>query len=114
MQRVEIWANRAAWRRGFEILPVKTVDGKQFVQKSIEWREQEPHEIHDPALSHVLDETAAQKLMDQLWDCGLRPTQGAGSAGALAATQKHLEDMRMLVFEVRACAPKADRRQEYR
>jgi len=41
----------------------------------------------------------AQQLMDDLWTCGLRPTEGSGSAGAMAATQKHLEDMRKLVFE---------------
>jgi len=45
-----------------------------------------------------LDPTAAQSLMDELWECGLRPSEGTGSAGALAATQKHLEDMRKLVF----------------
>lgn len=43
----------------------------------------------------------AQELMDDLWACGLRPTEGAGSAGALAATQRHLEDMRTLVFKER-------------
>jgi hypothetical protein len=41
----------------------------------------------------------AQMLMDELWNCGLRPTEGTGSAGSLAATQKHLEDMRTLVFD---------------
>lgn len=40
----------------------------------------------------------AQNFMDQLWDCGLRPMQGAGSAGQLSSTLKHLEDMRALVF----------------
>jgi hypothetical protein len=37
--------------------------------------------------------------MDQLWQCGLRPSEGTGSAGSLAATQRHLEDMRALVFQ---------------
>lgn len=35
----------------------------------------------------------AQKLMDELWRCGLRPSEGTGSAGALAATERHLKDM---------------------
>ena len=47
----------------------------------------------------TLDKTAAQKLIDTLWDCGLRPSEGSGSAGCLAATQRHLEDMRTLVFQ---------------
>lgn len=41
----------------------------------------------------------AQVLMDDLWQAGLRPTEGTGSAGALASANKHLEDMRKLVFE---------------
>lgn len=40
----------------------------------------------------------AQKLMDDLWDCGLRPSEGTGSAGAMAATQKHLDDLRTVAF----------------
>ena len=36
---------------------------------------------------------AAQELMDDLWQCGIRPSEGTGSAGQLAATQRHLEDM---------------------
>lgn len=41
----------------------------------------------------------AQILMDDLWVAGLRPTEGTGSAGALKATERHLEDMRRLVFD---------------
>jgi len=39
----------------------------------------------------------AQELMDSLWQCGIRPSEGSGSAGSLAATQGHLLDMRKLV-----------------
>lgn len=46
-----------------------------------------------------IDVEDAQTLMDDLWKCGLRPAEAAGSAGALAATVKHLEDMRTLVFK---------------
>ncbi len=48
----------------------------------------------------ALTDEAAQQLMDELWRCGLRPTEGSGSAGSLAATERHLEDMRALVFKV--------------
>jgi len=54
-------------------------------------------EIVNPSFS--LSPEDAQALMDDLWNCGLRPSEGTGSAGALAATQKHLEDMRKLVFK---------------
>jgi hypothetical protein len=52
-----------------------------------------------PKSSFSLEYGKAQLLMDDLWVAGLRPTEGAGSAGALAATQKHLQDMRNLVFK---------------
>lgn len=40
----------------------------------------------------------ARGLMDELWRAGVRPTEH-GSPGQLAATERHLEDMRRLVFE---------------
>ncbi len=52
-----------------------------------------------PPVTLLLDATAGQALMDDLWACGLRPAEGAGSAGALAATQRHLEDMRTMAFQ---------------
>lgn len=57
----------------------------------------EPGIYIDPTVRLMPEE--AQKLIDSLWDAGLRPTQGAGSAGQLSATQFHLEDMRKLVFD---------------
>jgi hypothetical protein len=45
-----------------------------------------------------IDKTAAQQLMDELWICGLRPSEGSGSAGSLAATERHLADMKKIVF----------------
>ena len=45
-----------------------------------------------------LDQNTAQRLMDELWNCGLRPSEGSGSAGAMAAVQAHLADMRALCF----------------
>lgn len=40
----------------------------------------------------------AQELMDCLWQCGLRPTEGTGSAGSLAATERHLKDMQRIAM----------------
>lgn len=47
----------------------------------------------------TLDENQAQQLMDALWAGGLRPTEGHGSAGQIGAVERHLEDMRKIVFE---------------
>lgn len=63
----------------------------EFIEITDLYKETQPHDVLDP--------TEAQVLMDDLWDCGVRPSEGTGSAGAMAATQKHLEDMRTLVFK---------------
>ncbi len=39
-----------------------------------------------------------QALADSLWEAGVRPMQAEGSAGQLAAVQRHLADMRHLAF----------------
>lgn len=60
-----------------------------------------PHPLHTelPPAPLRIWATGAQMLMDELWRCGLRPTEGTGSAGSLAATERHLADMRRLVFD---------------
>lgn len=59
--------------------------------------ERDALEPSDPMLR--VSQTDAQQLMDELWRAGLRPSEGSGSAGALAATERHLKDMQRLVFE---------------
>lgn len=49
-----------------------------------------------PALR--LEPEDAQALMDELFSLGVRPSDGAGTAGQLASIKYHLEDMRKLVF----------------
>ena len=49
-----------------------------------------------PALN--ISESEAQQLCDALWEAGIRPTNGAGSTGQLAATQEHLADMKTIAF----------------
>jgi len=73
--------------------------GKVFSAKPIEFEQHEMYETDsEPYLE--IPKHAAQKLIDDLWDCGLRPSEGSGSAGQLAATQRHLEDMRKLLSKV--------------
>ncbi len=52
--------------------------------------------LREPTLTLSLE--SAQRLMDELWRCGVRPTE-EGTAGQVAAMQAHLQDMRKLVFD---------------
>lgn len=65
------------------------------VKESLNFVKREEYESTDPICK--LSKTAAQQLMDDLWACGLRPSEGQGSAGQLAAVQDHLRDMRIIV-----------------
>ena len=53
----------------------------------------------EPPPAFTLHNEQAQQFMDELWRAGFRPTEGSGSAGSLAATERHLADMRALVFK---------------
>ena len=86
------------WGDGIEIRMIDQ-ENKTFVE-SVQLHTVKPEEngpISIPA-AVTLTMHHAQSLMDQLWDCGLRPTEGTGSAGALAAVEKHLTDMRKVAF----------------
>jgi hypothetical protein len=41
---------------------------------------------------------SAQHLMDALWDVGLRPSEGSGSAGALKQAEDHIASLKKIVF----------------
>ena len=100
---LEVRAKSAPWYRGIEVLigGVAADRQRRYVIVDPVFEEMEivnPVKI-DASLSISLE--AAQTLMDDLWACGVRPTEGKGSAGALSATERHLEDMRILVFEAK-------------
>ena len=39
----------------------------------------------------LANNNSMQGLMDELWRCGFRPTEGQGSAGMMAAVEEHLK-----------------------
>ena len=71
-------------------------DGSRYVAQPVSFASVDIGSFVAPCMS--LSTTDAQKLMDELWQVGLRPSEGTGSAGSLAATQKHLADMRTIAF----------------
>ena len=67
--------------------------GEPLLAKRVEYVETSLLEVsHEPTFQLSRDE--GQQLMDALWVVGLRPTEGMGSAGALAATQDHLKTLK--------------------
>jgi len=71
-------------------------DGKLIVTAEIKTELIENSAVYqEPFIS--IDFSGAQILIDSLWECGIRPSEGTGSAGSLAATENHLKDMRAIV-----------------
>ncbi|HJV89731.1 MAG TPA: hypothetical protein VJ623_05445 [Holophagaceae bacterium] len=75
-------------------------DGRVHLGRLLEMTPLDPSVgTHEPTFH--MDRSSAQELMDELWRIGMRPSEGTGSAGAMAATQAHLRDLQRLVFEKR-------------
>lgn len=91
-KRTEIRAERSDYQRyvGLAIFKIGDRD-ERLVAKELEFAEVDDGKYIEPSIKLRTDE--AQLLMDELWRCGLRPTEGSGSAGSLAATERHLRDM---------------------
>lgn len=97
MNELKIRATREIWNDSIALyLGIKNEIGSISIAEQIMFKESPTYMVSEPCLRMRLEE--AQRLMDELWDCGLRPSEGTGSAGALSATKNHLEDMRKLVF----------------
>lgn len=74
-------------------------DGDAEPQESIArvtWEPIPPNFIVEP--SFRLKATAAQRLMDELWLAGVRPSDSRHTSEVLAVQGKHLEDMRELAM----------------
>jgi len=106
-RRFEMRMSREPWR--FDSIPVylyevQDFDGEKTISivEPIKLRKLERGESCSasiPTETFCVKQEEAQQFMDELWRIGIRPTEGAGSAGQMAATEKHLDDMRRLVFK---------------
>lgn len=77
------------------ILEYSQKSGKLYVAEPVVMMERDDGLSIQPTLQ--LEPAQAQQLMDDLWECGVRPTEGTGSAGAMSAVQAHLKDLRKLL-----------------
>ena len=95
---IDIMARREDWQNGISLFCRKITVAEGFsVIKPVIFEKHNKAMRVEPFLS--LNLTEAQKLIDELWSCGLRPSEGTGSAGSLAATENHLQDMKKIAFK---------------
>lgn len=75
-------------------------DGSRSVAECVTVRRVTNGESAGPMMAFPQGEfgnATLQSLMDELWNIGVRP-KDIGTAGHLAATKEHLEDMRAIAF----------------
>lgn len=94
---MEVKCRRQAWNDCIEVAVFVKDERTVRVAEPLTLKELKPGEaISAPTFS--MDNDVAQGLMDELWRCGLRPSEGSGSAGSLAATERHLKDMQAIAL----------------
>jgi hypothetical protein len=60
----------------------------------VQFRDEEDYrQVDEDRCGLRLPQEAAQQLMDELYAVGVRPTEGMGSAGSMAAAQEHLKSV---------------------
>lgn len=93
-----IKASKNPWVNKIEILiGDESKRGVIGVATDIVFHKKEEGEMLSPSL--VIDGDSAQQLMDDLYQCGIRPSEASGSVGQLSATERHLKDMQRIVFK---------------
>ena len=95
---MEIRCQREPWKDGVELAVFERhPTGRTMVAERLTLREiVEGGIVGEPTMR--LRNEEAQMLIDELWRCGLRPSEGSGSAGSLAATERHLKDMQFIAM----------------
>lgn len=94
---IEIRCMREPWSDSVALAVMQRFnDGKKCFAAPFTMVELLPGEMVEPTLR--MENQTAQGLMDELWRCGLRPSEGSGSAGSLAATERHLKDMQTIAM----------------
>lgn len=94
---LELKAQRQPWRDDIELMAmVRDGRGTSIANPLTLERIEDGSYPSEPTMT--LSNQGAQMLMDELWRCGLRPSDGSGSAGSLAATERHLKDMRAVAM----------------
>lgn len=94
---MELRCYREPWSDAIKIAAFEEAQkGHMMCAERLTMRPVTEGELVEPIIR--LGHSEAQRLMDELWGCGLRPSEGSGSAGSLAATERHLKDMQTIAM----------------
>lgn len=92
----KVYVRKEAWSDSLSLyLALESFKNTIFVAKPLELQEHEFGAVSQPTLT--VDPTTAQKLMDELYAVGVRPSME--KERSYQDIRNHLEDMRSLVFK---------------
>jgi len=95
VRMIAIKRDNFGWMEGVCLIARKYLpETRKMFELVPTWKEVPEGQMIDYANDIILRPEQAQELMDSLWQCGLRPVQGSGSAGSLAATEEHLKTVK--------------------
>jgi len=95
--KFDFFVEKRPFRNSFELAFLqKLPSGRVAVAQPLVLTEIEEGLIIEPFVT--IDYEVAQSLIDDLWRCGLRPSECHGSAGQLGATERHLNDIKKILF----------------
>lgn len=87
------------WTGYFFLHLVKRDGNKLLVPKEIEWVEQPESLVNPNAAVYSSNRAAAQKLFDDLYALGFRPSDGKNNDAVIKAKDDHLADLRRIIFD---------------
>ena len=90
-------AQALPWHGGVELVAYQRFQDGEKKVATVQWETLSENELMRPTLTMRMEQ--AQILMDDLWHAGVRPTEGAGSAGAMRAAEHHIADLRRVAFK---------------
>lgn len=89
---------RETWSRSIAVhIGLRHADGSLAIAKPLTLEVHPPDQALPDVPAFQLDDTAAQDLIDELWHLGIRPSEGHGSTGQLAAVEKHRDHLTRLL-----------------
>jgi hypothetical protein len=97
-ENLQMLVRLAPWSKNVEICLGYDVGSEFAYGQAVVFEQKDRGFCPEPTM--ILPPKAAQELMDDLWKCGYRPSEGSGSAGSLLATENHLQDMRKIAFDL--------------
>jgi hypothetical protein len=101
-RNLKMLIHRDPWQKDYGVLLVADrPDGSHDISTSITM-EHVPLEKQGMCMTvptFHLSPDHAQQLFEELWKAGIRPLDGSGNPGHIGALERHLHDMRALVFK---------------